>query len=358
MAKDYVIVGRLELDVGRWSGLPAALDVESSAKNRAAKRTAENWPALLGPIEAGPARGTVADALARLAMARSGPAFFEIRAESGAVTLEGVLGEDDLREHGQDLACVLAAAQGMGARGRVQLRDAGTGTGAAISLEGGARRLETFTPRSTPSAEDLAAFRRVLGAPTSPPKPAKGARPDRWSLEVAGLLTLATKDWLGAPARTGTHAWPKVLGAVPASAQYGTVAEAIAALVHDDAASFLEVRVAARSVSLAGSVREGALLDRAGALVALLTAAAERGASGVLYVRGPGGIRVELEEGALKVKALDPQKRLAPKDAVLFERLGELVRQRAGVALDPSAKARIAARERARARRARTPSKK
>lgn len=339
MAKDYVVVGQLALDARRWK--KAKLGPAEGA-----------WPALLGPLD-GAGRGTVTDAIARLVLPREGPAFFEIRAEGDQVTLEGLLAEDALRDRGSDLSRVLAAAQAIGGRGRVQLRDPGTGFGAAIAIEDGARRIETFRAHSKPSDDDVAAIRRVLGAP-APPEPSAGSRPDRWTLEVAGTLTRKTKDWLASAARTGKFAWPKALGEIAADAAQGTVADAIEALAHDEPGSFLEVRVTPAAVSFAGRVREGALLDRAGALAALLASAADAGASGVVFVRGPGGARIVVEDGALRFAEASLGKRLAPRDAVLFERLGELTRARAGVVLDARAKARIAARQKAQAKRARS----
>lgn len=347
MGKDYVIAGQIQLDVARWKKQPAALSEVEETGARA-------WPAVLGPLDGGETGGTVADALARVAKPRDGHLFLEIRTEKNAATLEGVLGEDELRDRGTDLAAVLAAAEAIGARGRVQVRDLGVHEGAAITFDARGRHVARLAAHRAPTADDAAAIQRVLArlGVTAPSRPAKGARPDRWVLQVAGEITLATKAWLAAPARTGRDAWPtSTFGTIAPESEHGTVAHALATLALDEGPSFLEVAVTARSATLSGSLREGAFLDRASALAAVLTAAAACGGTGRVQVRLPGvwsGASVALEACELRFGTLPAAKRLAPKDAALFERVAAGLRARSGVALSADAKKRIAAREKAR----------
>jgi hypothetical protein len=151
MGSDVVIAGDLRFPKGavaKWRSASAAL---AKAK----------WPSMIGAavinLEEEP--GTVADVLAfaeDYEQSNPGaPALLTIAMDGDVVRVRAMLGEDDYGEVGGKIVGLVSAAARAGASGRVQFRDAGARTGAAVLVEDGTLRFTKHGPIEAPDQESF-----------------------------------------------------------------------------------------------------------------------------------------------------------------------------------------------------------
>jgi len=179
MGWDAVILGELELPVAKQK---AWLDARATIAEA-------DWPPIFAPDDdlVGADRGVVGELVEELRAIHGGPAFFELVADGSTLTLHALLDEDTFRDVLDNLVAVVSAASACGAKGRVEVRNAGTLTGGVIELAGKAIRGRALTGK--PTSADKRRVDAVLQRVRPAVKPAAAPR----DAAIARLQALVTR---------------------------------------------------------------------------------------------------------------------------------------------------------------------